>query len=411
MYNISDDTIKEAIALHKKGKTFKEIGEHYGIPPATLRGRLNKSGYRTGKIRKVSSDYIYAVGEVVNDSLIIVSQTKSPNKAKAYIVQSIPHPNAPTYRVPQYDLVKGAKCGYEYGRRLYEGNSLYSIDWVKPYVIDINKAKNTHRKSGVKCDFKCPTCGTIKNMAPNTLVNYGFLCPLCSKSTSYPELFFLAYLEVKGIEYEYQKEFSKLPNRFFDFYVEGLGVIEVHGEQHYRDSNYLDSQRTKISDKLKKEFCKKEGIRYIEVNARRSTFKFIMNSINSNDNLPSITNTEMDKIDNYIHKNRVYPIDEIKILLSYGFTLEQVTDRYDISIHSLRSIISRLSIYVKEVKPRYKPKVRCKNNGKLFNSTVKAGKYYNINSRSIRSVCDGNMEYAGKDNELGDLSWEWEWYW
>ena len=72
--------------------------------------------------------YKYQVGEVVNETLKIVSKTTLPNgryKRKAYEVQSLAYPDAPTYVVNESKIVAGFKDSYKAGRRVYKGEDNY----------------------------------------------------------------------------------------------------------------------------------------------------------------------------------------------------------------------------------------------------------------------------------------------
>ena len=49
----------------------------------------------------MSAKYLYSIGETVNDTLLIINQTryKKDNNRKAYVVQSLIYPEAETYMV------------------------------------------------------------------------------------------------------------------------------------------------------------------------------------------------------------------------------------------------------------------------------------------------------------------------
>ena len=89
--------------------------------------------------------YKYQVGEVVNETLEIVRQTKGELRKnrieKEYEVKSLVYPNAPTYIIGEYSLRDGTGCAYKFGNRVFEGNSLYNEEWAKPYLVDIEQAK------------------------------------------------------------------------------------------------------------------------------------------------------------------------------------------------------------------------------------------------------------------------------
>src|SRR5699024_633778 len=128
--------------------------------------------------------------------------------------------------------------------------------------------------------FKCSHCNYKKEMFIYNFTRKGISCPYCDRGTSYPELFMMAYLEVKGIKYEYQKVFKDLPNRRFDFYLpESNTVIETHGIQHYKDSGYLKNNITSISDNDKELFCYSKNIEYKDIDCNESNFNYIKNNV------------------------------------------------------------------------------------------------------------------------------------
>ena len=83
------------------------------------------------------TEYRYQVGEVVNDTLKIMRQTgKGKNNAKAYEVQSLFYLDAPRIIISEYDLNRGYKDPYKTNRRIFEGNSLWSVAELRKYIID-----------------------------------------------------------------------------------------------------------------------------------------------------------------------------------------------------------------------------------------------------------------------------------
>lgn len=95
--------------------------------------------------------HAYNIGEEVN-GLKIVEQIREINgkRRKGYVVQSVKYPEAPTYKVPEYDLLKGNGDGYIRGLRVFEGNSFYSIKHLRRYIVDVEKAKQVTPSSNKK---------------------------------------------------------------------------------------------------------------------------------------------------------------------------------------------------------------------------------------------------------------------
>ena len=87
------------------------------------------------------NEYLYNIGDELN-GLKIIDKTRLNNQ-KAYEVQSLTYPDAPTYKTTEGNLKKGRGDGYLNGNRVYEGNSLYSLKWTRPYIKDIEFSKKS----------------------------------------------------------------------------------------------------------------------------------------------------------------------------------------------------------------------------------------------------------------------------
>lgn len=105
-------------------------------------------------------------------------------------------------------------------------------------------------------------------------------CPECGVR-SYGEIIIDEVLTNHQINFEREKRFDdcKYKNPLpFDFYIASENtVIECHGLQHYEEGNgYFEGklEEIQIRDNIKKEYCKKNGIYYMEVrydNKRKKT--------------------------------------------------------------------------------------------------------------------------------------------
>ena len=84
-----------------------------------------------------------------------------------------------------------------------------------------------------------------------------------------------------GIDYIREYSFKDLGRKRFDFYLPDYNtVLEVHGIQHYQEvTGYMSHKKTKQSDSTKKNYCKENSIHYIEVDARKSTFRHILSNL------------------------------------------------------------------------------------------------------------------------------------
>lgn len=348
------------------------------------------------------SNYKYQVGEIVNDTLKIVSQTKHPKYiAKAYEVASMVYPNAPTYIISEGSLVNGQGCAYKVGRRVFEDNSIYSIESLRPYIVDVKEAKTISKGSSkYKIKVKCTECQKEKLMKPNSLSTRGFFCDLCDKGTSYPELFMMAYLEVKGIKYEYQKVFKDLPNRRFDFYLpKSNTIIETHGIQHYKKSGNWDFKETKNSDQIKKDYCNKNNIQYLSLNTSNSNFDFMLHTIN-NSKLPTINVGEYNLILEKISLNKKYPVKDIISMYKGGKSTTDIGEKLNINQRTIFNILKKHNINTSK-----KQGVRCRTTGEEFESIAEAQNKYH--APSISRACKNRKSFSGRHPETNmKLKWE-----
>lgn len=355
----------------------------------------------------MKTEYRYQVGEVVNETLEIVSQTRHEKQnRKAYEVQSLVYPDAPTYIIQERGLDAGNGCAYKSGVRVYEGNSLYTLEWVRPYLVDIEEAKTLTCKSSKSIKLECPDCKNIQRYTVYNLSNRGFKCSKCSIKVSYSERLFLAYLEVKGIKYEYQKVFKDLPNRKFDFFIY-LGkkniIVETDGIQHKEDNGFWDYNKTKKSDLEKDIYCKRKGIELIRLDCSSNIFDNIVSRIN--DTILPITQVDKEKMLVLMSKEMKYPIQDIISLYKKGNNTKKIGEIFNISHVTVGNLLRKYDINLRN--PGYSQAmcVMCTNTGKVFRSISEASRYYKTSNSNIQKVCIGKRKSAGTLN--GEpLQWE-----
>lgn len=351
------------------------------------------------------NNYKYQVGEIVNGTLKIVSQTRHHKyNSKVYEVQSMVYNDAPTYIITEGSLVSGQGCSYKTGHRIFEGNSIYSIESIRPYIVDIEEAKTISKGSSkYKIKVECTECQNQKLMTPSKLSTRGFFCELCDKGVSYPENFFKSYLKVKGIKYEYQKVFKDLPNRRFDFYLpESNTVIETHGIQHYKESGNWDFKETQKSDKIKKEYCQKHNIKLIIINSSKSNFQFMKKAINKTKELEPIQDNEVNLILQNIEEIRNYPVKKIIDMNKKGKNTKEIENELDVPQATVLNILNRHNLSAKRKKA-----VRCRTTGEEFESIVEAQKKYHAPNIGKACKSKSRRAFSGRHPETNmKLKWE-----
>ena len=162
----------------------------------------------------------------------------------------------------------------------------------------------------------------------------------------------ISYLEVKGIEYEYQKVFKDLPNRRFDFYIPKLNLtIETHGEQHYRMSSTTiwrgAYNSTKVSDEEKRRYTKLKGIELIEIDCRVSEFEYIKDKVNKS-NLPNILPNECELMLKYIKDNSNYDIKYIIDNYVKGTSVRDIAKDIGVSVNTIRNLLKKNNVPIRK---------------------------------------------------------------
>ena len=135
---------------------------------------------------------------------------------------------------------------------------------------------------------QCKICGLKFFVTPNKLTQ-GRGCPACySNKLSSGERYIFKILRDYGIAFEVQKKFDECrnpeTNRFlrFDFYLPDYNLcIEFQGQQHYKPVKFRrnrtiseeelwekakqDLIKNQRRDEIKREFCKNNGIKLLEI--------------------------------------------------------------------------------------------------------------------------------------------------
>ena len=294
-------------------------------------------------------------------------------------------------------------------------DSLFNDKEAMKYVVEKNKAKklspNSHKY--IKCS--CYSCGRYsKEVMIKNLTTRGFSCPICKSYISYPEKVGISVLEVLNIEYKYQKTFdgcmskNKLP---FDFYIEYNGnkyAIEMNGLQHYEDCRMLSYKKTKKTDKIKKEYCINNNIKYIAIDCRKSDFNFIMNNLLHSEIGFIFTEVEEQKVLNHLHSNFKYNSKDIIDKYKSGVRISTISKEEQLTDTIVTGILQRAGIW--ESKPPHLKnniRVRCKNTGDVFMSQNDGAKWCGLRSKGLNPHLRGVTKSAGKHPITGEkLEWE-----
>lgn len=365
-----------------------------------------------GKVNNMKKVYKHEVGEEVN-GLIIIEQTENKYGRKSYEVQSIEHETAPHIFVNESSLTAGQGCPYTSGKRIYEKTSIYSIERLRAYLVNVEESKTIGKNSKKKIEVRCPSCNIIEDVTVRRFVKGNVYCNECSSNTSYPELFFSAYLEVKGIEFEYQYQLDD-SLRKFDFYIPSKNIaIETHGEQHYKEgSTWYESSNE--SDTEKRIYCKENNIALIELDCSKSEFKFIQNQIKDNKFLDDITKSEEKEMLKIMEKNKKYPIKKIIEMYTVdGMSAKSIGEKIGRSGHTVANILKKNGVEI--IDPTdYRKKYDVDSIVKMYEdglSMYKIEKEYNIDQKIVARILKRenvkirkngweNSEFINTNNEI-----------
>lgn len=184
--------------------------------------------------------------------------------------------------------------------------------------------------------MKCKKCG----YEYDTREDIFSTCPICGKRTSYPERYIFSLLIQFKIEFVPQKEFTWLPNRWYDIYLPDYNaIIEVHGKQHYTPTKINEHEtpeevyaRNLKNDKLKRQYATNNGLKYYIINAskRKNLYIEAKKHLDFVD-FSSVNELECEKFANYN-----YIINECSLWNS-GLSLQEISDSIQKSVATVQS--------------------------------------------------------------------------
>lgn len=198
------------------------------------------------------------------------------------------------------------------------------------------------QNSNNKTHWKCNSCQEIVyDKLISNINRQGLRCPKCSDGISYPEKIVRSLLSHLSIDYEKEKIFDWKKDSRYDFYLPSMNVIiEVHGLQHFQNTTFVNSREQKKKDRQKRVVAEQNDKIYIEIDARKSNFVFIKNSLitNLSDILDlSCVNWEsvaQDSLSSFKIKSAE--------LWEKGFTFYEIADMLKLSYDSIRNYIYEL---------------------------------------------------------------------
>ena len=211
---------------------------------------------------------------------------------------------------------------------LYKIGDIIDKDFQESKVIEqtrisVKATKNYGTTRGYK--LKCLCCGYNYQTREDIISS----CPVCGIRSSWTERFIFSIFIQAKIEFEVQKEFQWLQNRWYDVYLPKYNaIVEINGIQHYepiknpnREQKTAEQQYIECieSDKLKRNTAIKNGLAYYVIDARdQNNLYNIAKSVLTFIDFSNISAFECGKFatNNVVKKycnlwNKGYSIDEI----------------------------------------------------------------------------------------------------
>lgn len=222
----------------------------------------------------------------------------------------------------------------------YNVGNIIDKDFQKSKIIEqcrisVKSSKGYETARGYK--LKCLSCGYKYQTREERLSS----CPVCGIRSSWTERFIFSIFIQAGIDFEVQKEFNWLQNRWYDIYLPKYNaIVEINGVQHYEPiKNPNREQRTAeqqyleciSSDKLKYNSAIKNGLSYYVIDARdQNNLYNIAKSVLTFIDFSNISAFECGKFatNNVVKKycnlwNKGYSVDEISKKLNCSIGIVQ----------------------------------------------------------------------------------------
>jgi predicted RNA-binding Zn-ribbon protein involved in translation (DUF1610 family) len=395
---------------------------------------INRDSFMNGKLGvllgKINKKHSYIIGQIVKTKtgkiqileqirLPIGDYTKRGYRYKCLIDNNIDIIN-------EYDLMRGSGCNVCSGRKIIRGyNDLWTTSPEISKLLKFPECGYILTSGTEKCAiFICPDCGYEKIFRVCNIINQGFSCPRCGDGVSYPNKFVRSFFDQINEIYipEYSPNWAN--NKVYDNFLPNQNELwEIHGVQHYKKGSGVYSKKKSLkeqqeNDRVKKDLAKKNGCKYIEIDARKSELEWIKNSII---NLPEIKRYDLDNIDwnvcnKYACNNLVKIVND---LWNDGCkNIFEISKLVKLSKPTIINYLKRGALLSwsdynprEEIKKSWKKrseKTKSKNQRKVVQMSIEgifikewdsmreASRELNVRSCNIWSCCNGRRNHAGK---------------
>lgn len=144
----------------------------------------------------------------------------------------------------------------------------------KPFELLSKVYENAHQK----LQWRCLKCNNLFLKSLNVIQRDSSQCPFCGDNLPYGEKFFRNLLKQLFVEYIPQFKSKWTKNFRYDFFLNNKIIVEVHGQQHYKISQFHKLQAKKngtspkqefhyqqVRDRYKRMYVKSKGYHYLEI--------------------------------------------------------------------------------------------------------------------------------------------------
>jgi rubrerythrin len=240
---------------------------YFGNPNNLLNGHGCPSCY--GNVPLTTKKYKDKIYNIVGDEYSVLGEykgTNSPIKMKHNKCGNV------FYVKPNSFINRGSRCrpcSYKIrGKNLRKSHNDFLKKLSDKDITVLENYKTISAPINVICDI----CGNTWKARPGNLLYANSGCPCCNKSKGENEI--RDFLKNNKIKFTTQKSFTGLKGvndglLSFDFLVEDITFIEYNGKQHYEPIEFFGGEEQlevqKEHDKRKKEFCKENEYKLIEI--------------------------------------------------------------------------------------------------------------------------------------------------
>lgn len=321
------------------------------------------------------------------------------------------------FKSAPYCILQGVNCpvcsGHAIGQPpLYE-NSIWASshrNFFSQYLSE-EQMKTIMPYSNKKISVTCPYCGTIKEIAPHTLLAQGLGC-ICNDKRTFPNKF--VYDVLSQLKIDFKPEYNPLWSnglRYDIYLLEHNCIIENHGGQHYQECSLTDRtlKEEQENDRYKQKIAYNNGIKhYIILDCSQSTTNHIKHSIMSSD-LPYLLGFTENDID-WDHATEYATKGSIKLvsdLYNSGMKVMEISNILHITDKYVYSLLRKAFNmgWSHNLGGNEKIQVYCIELDEVFKSVSQAANKTTACRRGIINILEGTGTYSGKTKNNEKMHW------